>query len=93
MKLHIGNLAKDMTEAQLKDLITPFGETTSIELATDRDGASKGFGFAVYNDADHARAAIAGLDGKEVSGQSLKVSEARPRKSDAPAAAAPASGN
>jgi len=86
MKLHIGNLPKDLTQDQLKDLVTPFGATTSIELATDRDGGSKGFGFAVYDDADLAKAAIAGLDGKEVSGQALKVSEARPRKSDAPAA-------
>ncbi len=87
MKLHIGNLAKDITETQLKDLITPFGETTSIELAKDRGGESKGFGFAEFGNADHAKAAITALDGKEVSGQALKVSEARPRKSDAAAPA------
>ena len=86
MKLHIGNLSKDTTDAQFNDLITPFGATTSVELAKDRSGESKGFGFAEFTNADHARAAITGLDGKEVSGQVLKVSEARPRKSDAPAA-------
>ena len=80
MKLHIGNLSKETTEAQLKDLVTPFGETSLVELATDRDGSSKGFGFAEYGNDDHARAAITGLDGKEVSGNTLKVSEARPRK-------------
>lgn len=86
MKLHIGNLSKDISESQLTDLVTPFGQTTRVELATDRSGASKGFGFAEYGDESHARAAIAGLDGKEVSGQTLKVSEARPRKSDQPGA-------
>lgn len=80
MKLHIGNLPKDLTGDQLKDLVNPFGATSLVELATDRDGSSKGFGFAEYGDAEHAKAAIAGLDGKEVSGQTLKVSEARPRK-------------
>jgi RNA recognition motif-containing protein len=83
MKLHIGNLAKEVTEPQLSELVTPFGATTSVELAKDRSGDSKGFGFAVYTDDEHGRAAIAGLDGKEVSGQAIKVSEARPRKSDA----------
>ena len=80
MKLHIGNLPKAVTEAELKELITPYGEATPIELATDRDGQSKGFGFATYTNDDHARAAIAALDGKDVQGQALKVSEARSRK-------------
>lgn len=80
MKLHIGNLSKSTTEAQLKELVAPFGETSLVELATDRDGSSKGFGFAEYGNADHAKAAIAGLDGKDVGGNVLKVSEARPRK-------------
>ena len=88
MKLHIGNLSKQITDAELTELVSPFGPTTSIELAKDRGGESKGFAFAEFGDADHARAAITALDGKEVSGQALKVSEARPRKSDAPAAAA-----
>lgn len=80
MKLHIGNLSKDITGAQLTDLVSPFGETSLVEVATDRDGTSKGFGFAEFSSADHAKAAIAGLDGKEVAGQTIKVSEARPRK-------------
>ena len=36
MKLHLGNLSKDMTEAQLKELVTPFGETSTVELAVER---------------------------------------------------------
>ena len=85
MKLHIGNLPKQVTDAELNELVSPFGPTTSIELAKDRNGDSKGFAFADYSDADHARAAMTALDGKEVSGQAIKVSEARPRKSDAAA--------
>ena len=80
MKLHIGNIPKTLTDPQLKELIAPFGETTTLEIVRDRDGSSKGFGFADFANADHAKAAITGLDGKEVSGQALKVSEARPRK-------------
>jgi RNA recognition motif-containing protein len=83
MKLHIGNLSKEVTDAQFTDLVTPFGDITSAEVARDRGGDSKGFAFAVFANADQAQAAIAGLDGKEVHGTTLKVSEARPRKSDA----------
>lgn len=86
MKLHIGNLSKEVTDAQFKDLVTPFGAVTSAEVARDRGGESKGFAFAEFADDGHAKAAIAGLDGKDVSGAALKVSEARPRKSDAAAA-------
>ncbi|HEX8173294.1 MAG TPA: RNA-binding protein [Thermoanaerobaculia bacterium] len=79
MKLHFGNLATGVSDAQLKELVVPFGEVTTLEIVRDRDGSSKGFGFAELAD-DHARAAIAGLDGTEIAGQTVKVAEARPRK-------------
>lgn len=82
MKLHIGNLSKSVTETELKDLITPLGAATTVEIVKDQAGTSKGFAFAEFADADQARAVITGLDGKEISGQAVKVSEARPRKSE-----------
>lgn len=84
MKLHIGNIAKNITEPELKVMITPFAEATSIEIVKDTMGVSKGYGFAVFTDDAHGKAVIAGLDGKEFSGSTLKVAEARPRKGDAP---------
>jgi RNA recognition motif-containing protein len=87
MKLHLGNLPKTLTEPELKKLVTAFAEPTSLEIIKDHAGASKGFGFAEFANADHARAVITGLDGKEVSGQVLKIGEARPRKGDKPAQA------
>jgi RNA recognition motif-containing protein len=80
MKLHIGGMPKTLTDAQLSDLITPFGKPSSVEIVKDPTGASKGFGFAEFANDDQARAVIAGLDGKAVDGQPLRVSEARPRK-------------
>jgi len=82
VKLHIGNMSKDVSDTELNDLVTPFGATTSVEIARNKEGQSKGFGFVEYGNEDHAKAAIAGLDGKDVRGQALKVSEAKPRKSD-----------
>jgi RNA recognition motif-containing protein len=83
MKLHIGNLPKSITEQQLKDLVTPFGEASKFEIAKDSTGASKGFAFAEFSSDDLGNAVIKGLNGKDVSGQVLRVSEARPRRSDA----------
>lgn len=81
MKLYVGNLSKQITDAQLNDLATPFGAVTSANVATERtSGESKGFGFLEFGSDDEARAAITGLDGRDVNGQSLKVNEARPRK-------------
>jgi RNA recognition motif-containing protein len=86
MKLYVGNLSKQVTDAQLNDLALPFGSLISANVATERsNGESKGFGFIEYTDADHARAAITGLDGREVNGQALKVNEAKPRKESGPA--------
>jgi RNA recognition motif-containing protein len=84
MKLYVGNLSKKISEGQLSNLGTEFGSLVSANLATEkRTGESKGFGFLEFSSDDAGRAAIAGLDGREVEGQVLKVNEARPRP-DAP---------
>jgi RNA recognition motif-containing protein len=86
MKLYVGNLSKQVTDAQLNELATPYGALVSAAVATERtSGDSKGFGFVEFSSDDAARAAIAGLDGRDVNGQALKVNEARPRKEGAPA--------
>ena len=80
MKVYVGNLSKQITDEQLKDLATPFGALVSANVATEKSsGESKGFGFVEFSSADEARAAITGLDGREVNGQALKVNEAKPR--------------
>lgn len=80
MKLHVGNLSKQVTDAQLNDLAVPYGKLVSANVATERSsGESKGFGFVEFTTAEEGRAAITGLDGRDVNGQVLKVSEAKPR--------------
>ncbi len=80
MKLYVGNLSKQVTDAQLNELATPYGAPVSAVVATERtSGQSKGFGFIEFSSDDQARAAITGLDGRDVNGQALKVNEAKPR--------------
>lgn len=81
MKLYVGNLSKQVNDAQLNDLATPFGKIVSANVATERSsGESKGFGFIEFTTADEGQAAITGLDGRDVNGQNLKVNEAKPKK-------------
>ena len=81
MKIYVGNLSKQVNDSQLNELATPYGTPISANVATERSsGESKGFGFIEYSNAEEAKAAITGLDGRDVNGQALKVNEARPRK-------------
>ena len=80
MKLYVGNLSKQVTDAQLNDLAVPYGTLVSANVAVERkSGQSKGFGFLDFSNDDEARAAITALDGRDVNGQALKVNEAKPR--------------
>jgi RNA recognition motif-containing protein len=81
MKVYVGNLSKQVNNAQLNDLAVPYGTVISADVITERtSGESKGFGFLEYGSDGEARAAITGLDGRDVHGQVLKVNEAKPRK-------------
>lgn len=87
MKLHIGNLPKSVTDTELNQMISAIAAPTSLEIIRDHTGASKGFGFAEFATDEEARAVIAGIDGRDVSGQALKLGEAKPRKPNAGRAA------
>jgi RNA recognition motif-containing protein len=78
-KLYVGNLAFSITQDALKEAFTSFGEIEEVTLVQDREtGRSRGFGFVTFvNDAD-ADKALAEMNGKELEGRAIKVSEARP---------------
>ncbi|AXQ30307.1 RNA-binding protein [Solimonas sp. K1W22B-7] len=78
-RIFAGNLPSDTTEAELSALFAGFGRVRSIKLMQDVfSGQCKGFGF-VEMEGHEARAAIAGLNGKELRGKPLKVNEEQPR--------------
>ncbi len=80
-RLYVGNLSYQTTEATLSDLFGAIGEVTSVSLVTDRvSGHSRGFAFIEMKDASAAQRAISELDGKDVDGRNIKVSEARPKR-------------
>ena len=78
--LYIGNLNFDTTQEQLQELFQEYGEVSSAKVITDREtGRSRGFAFVEMAAEEAAAAAIAGLNGQQVDGRMLTVSEAKPR--------------
>ena len=72
-KLFIGNLPSSMKEEDLEALFSEFGKVRSTRLVSDVfSGQCKGFGF-VEMEGHEARAAIAGLDGKDFRGKPIKI--------------------
>ena len=80
MNVYVGNLSYDLSEDDLKQAFEEFGEVTSANIISDRySGRSKGFGFVEMTSDDEGKAAIEALSGKELSGRTLVVNEARPK--------------
>lgn len=81
MKIYVGNLSFDTREDDLTREFSVFGEVASANVISDRDtGRSRGFGFVDMPSDDEAKAAIAGLNGKDMMGRTLTVNESRPRE-------------
>jgi cold-inducible RNA-binding protein len=78
-KLFVGSLPWSIDDQALEDLFKEFGTVSSAKVIMDRDsGRSKGFGFVEFEDDAAAKTAIDKLNGSEMQGRTIVVSEARP---------------
>ncbi|MDQ3135022.1 MAG: RNA-binding protein, partial [Acidobacteriota bacterium] len=81
MKLYVGNLSFQTSSEDLQELFGQVGTVTSASVVEDREtGRSRGFGFVEMSSKEEGEAAISQFNGKEFSGRSLTVNEARPRE-------------
>lgn len=79
-KIFVGNLPFSTTDADLERLFSEYGACESARVVTDRDsGRSRGFGFVEMASSEEAERAISELNGHELSGRSINVSEAKER--------------
>lgn len=77
--LYVTNLSYLIDAHRLNHIFSPFGEVLSTKIIMDREtGRSRGFGFVEMN-SEAADSAMKGINGKEVEGRVLIVTEARPR--------------
>jgi len=80
-KLYVANLPYTITEDALKGMFEEFGTITDAFIATDRETARpRGFAFVTFETAEQAQAAIAKMNGSDLEGRALTVSEARPKE-------------
>jgi RNA recognition motif-containing protein len=81
MKLYVGNLSFQTSNADLEELFATIGTVESATVVDDREtGRSRGFGFVEMASQEDGERAIAQLNGTEFGGREIKVNEAKPRE-------------
>ena len=80
MNIYVGNISREATENEVRELFEAYGTVTSVSLIKDKYTQElKGFGFVEMSSQDEGKNAIKNLDGQGLNGRPLTVSEAKPR--------------
>ncbi|KAF3554417.1 hypothetical protein F2Q69_00011083 [Brassica cretica] len=79
-RVYVGNLSWGVDDMALESLFGEQGKVVEARVIYDRDsGRSKGFGFVTYNSAQEVQNAIQTLNGADLDGRQIRVSEAEAR--------------
>lgn len=79
-KLYVGNLPYSANDQTLTTAFSAFGTVESAKVIMDRDsGRSKGFAFVEMSTSSEAAASISKLNGSDLDGRAINVSEAKPQ--------------
>jgi RNA recognition motif-containing protein len=74
MNILIRNLSRKITESDIREMFSPFGEISSLNIVMDeKTNTSKGFGFVEMDDPKEAKSAIQALNGKKIDGEKIRV--------------------
>ena len=80
-KLFVGSLPFSTTDDQLKGIFEKVGKVVEARVITDKmSGRSRGFGFVEMENEEDSKKAIEQLNGSEVEGRKIFVSEAKPQE-------------
>jgi RNA recognition motif-containing protein len=78
--IFVGNLSFQTTQDELRAAFANYGSVERVNMITNRDsGQSRGFAFVEMTDRSAAEAAISQLNGADLNGRAMNVSEARPK--------------
>jgi len=72
-KLYVGNLNYAVTNDQLQELFSGFGQVRDVRIIE-----GKGFGFVEMSSSEEAEKAMESLNGSDFEGRTLRIDEARP---------------
>uniref|UniRef100_A0A8C8J5N3 RRM domain-containing protein n=1 Tax=Oncorhynchus tshawytscha TaxID=74940 RepID=A0A8C8J5N3_ONCTS len=65
-KLFVGGLSFDTTEESLAEAFAKYGNIAKVDVIRDKEtGRSRGFGFVKYDNAEDAKDALDGMNGKK----------------------------
>ena len=79
-QLYVGNLSFDVSETELRDMLSKHGPVNEINIIMDKaTGRARGFAFVTMNTTEGNTAVLA-LNGQEWKGRKLTVNAARPRE-------------
>ncbi len=80
-KLFVGSLPWSISDEELQAAFAPHGNVLSAKVVTDKETRrSRGFGFVEFENESEANAAIQALNGSDLKGRNIIVSEAKPKK-------------
>ena len=80
MNIYVGNLAREVTEDDLREAFEVFGQVSTVTVIKDKfSGESRGFGFVEMPSKNEAQTAINEMNDKDLKGRTINVNEARPR--------------
>ncbi|CAI6333060.1 unnamed protein product [Periconia digitata] len=72
-EVYVWRLNFKIKKQEIQESFAPFGKIDRVNIPTMANGNNKGFGYIVYESKEHADAAVAAMDGKELWGFELKV--------------------
>ena len=79
--IYVGNLDFRCAEAELRTAFEIYGQVDKVNIVTDKDtGQKRGFAFVEMSNDAEGEKAIAGLNGSQLEGRTLKVDEASPKR-------------
>ncbi len=80
MNIYVGNLPYGVTDSDLREAFSAYGEVSSSAVISDKfSGQSKGFGFVEMANNSEADQAIKALNDTDMQGRAIKVNQAKPR--------------
>ncbi len=83
MKLFVRNLSLNVTSDQLLKAFEEHGWVDSVDIIKNgKTGESMGFGFVVMSTSSDGQKAVKGLNGKELFGRTIEVTEDRRDRSE-----------
>ena len=75
--IFVGNLAYSVAEDDLREVFEGIGSVAKVIIMTDDDGRPRGFGFVNMEEEAAGARAVMELDGYELQGRSITVSEGK----------------